>query len=201
MATRVDLLRCPFCDFVDSDTYFLLQHVELIHPENGESPFLVKDMTVADRGLGRACHDQQHNLVLSNGRSLFPPKQEDQQYTTCPYRCGESILLSELAVHSDLHLAESMAFEEESRSTKIEYPTGPSNDNSELHRVATSFDTHISQSLRNLATSQSDTSATNKRVRTSLKGIFLGSPTSIRNSSHVEADSHKTRRLGVSCGY
>jgi hypothetical protein len=46
--TIMESFSCPFCDFTDHDSYFLLQHVELIHPENGESPFIATERDEAE---------------------------------------------------------------------------------------------------------------------------------------------------------
>ena len=43
MPPNTEHLTCPFCPFEDPDEYFLIQHVETIHPENDDSPFVVKD--------------------------------------------------------------------------------------------------------------------------------------------------------------
>lgn len=40
--------HCPLCPFSDRDSSFLIQHVELSHPENDGSPFIPKDDTDED---------------------------------------------------------------------------------------------------------------------------------------------------------
>src|ERR1700761_6828378 len=142
-------MGCPFCDFVDTDSYFLLQHVELLHPENGESPFIVKDEALTDQGLGRASPAIGKETALSNGQSLLPPPGEDQQYVPCPYSCGESILSAELPAHTDMHLAETMAFEEGSLPAAPELSTGPCNDEKALVDLSNAFNINIPKPLRN----------------------------------------------------
>ena len=76
-----------------------MQHVGLVHPETDDSPFVVKDEAENKRksaesvGAGAA----------SRGAT------SDDGYIEC--ECGETVLLSEFSSHSDLHLAEGMAFE------------------------------------------------------------------------------------------
>ena len=40
---RNDPLYCPFCPFENDDEFLLIQHVETVHPESGESPLMAKD--------------------------------------------------------------------------------------------------------------------------------------------------------------
>ena len=104
-------LTCPFCGFKDNNSYFMLQHVALIHPENGESPFLVAEeeqsrayqheadgvKEAAKRNGGTDCS------ANSSGGS------KKDEYVECPHECGEFILSTELSSHLDFHIAERMA--------------------------------------------------------------------------------------------
>ena len=67
----MDDLLCPFCDFTDKDSYFLLQHVELIHPENGESPFIVRE----DDRPSRAYHGEDEETAQGDEERPFSPIQ------------------------------------------------------------------------------------------------------------------------------
>ena len=77
-------MYCPFCPFENDDDFLLIQHVETVHPENGESPIIVKgsprqgpwDETRSSHGksdeddyIGCFCGE----FCLSNGQSAqFP---------------------------------------------------------------------------------------------------------------------------------
>lgn len=193
-------LTCPFCDFVDKDDYFLMQHVELIHPENGESPFIVKDESVAAQGLGRPSPKQNEEAAWSDGQPLLSTKSSTNKYIDCPHGCGESILSDELQVHQDLHFAENMAMDECEQPTGLELSTGPCIEEQALQEISKTFSTDLPRSLRNHDQLQPSTpSSGKKRTRPSLKELFLGSPSSSspRERTPKTPTPGKTRRLGV----
>jgi len=194
MSNGQDNLSCPFCDFVDKDDYFLHQHVELIHPENGESPFVVKDASIADQGLGRVSPRHDEEVEWSNGQTLFSAKPSESNYLDCPYGCGESILSGELQVHQDLHVAEGMALEEHGHPAGLELSSG-CNDQQALTDISNTFSTDLPKSLRNY--DQLQPSSGNKRRRITWKDLFLGSSTSPKRRSPMNMSPGKTQRLGV----
>ena len=115
---------CPFCSFtVDSasehDVYFLMQHLELCHPENGASPFIATNNDRNGRGgRGEPDHGQTYHST-SLGRdstpSLATPSDEDYEddaYVDCPAKCGETVLIADLTSHMELHGAEDFSVEE-----------------------------------------------------------------------------------------
>ncbi|KAI1965816.1 hypothetical protein LOZ58_000716 [Ophidiomyces ophidiicola] len=118
MAEQEDHIpSCPFCEFTDQDTYFLLQHIELCHPENGNSPFIAED-------------DQSHEATTTKEPFNTPPGAatppranspsvdiDANQYVECPADCGEAIAIGELASHLDFHSAEGLALEEAALSS------------------------------------------------------------------------------------
>jgi len=198
MSNGQDNLTCPFCDFVDKDSYFLLQHVELIHPENGESPFVVKDASIADQGLGRVSPKHDEEAEWSNGQTLLSAKSSEGNYLDCPYGCGESILSGELQVHQDLHVAEGMALEEYSHPAGLELSSGPCNDQQALADMSNAFSTDLPKSLRNYDQLQPSTpSSGNKRRRAIFRDLFLPSPTSLKRRSPMDVSRAKTQRLSV----
>lgn len=75
-------------------------HVETVHPENGESPFLVK-------------HDEANTLSQNSPRPS-PGGRSDSDglsdYVEC--MCGEFCFLADLDIHLDMHNAEGFNFEE-----------------------------------------------------------------------------------------
>ena len=88
------LLDCPFCDFTEHDHFFLLQHVETIHPEGGRpSPFAIREQLP----------DQ-----------IEPPREGARdgpsRYIEC--QCGEFCLLEEFESHLEMHYAEGMCFDQ-----------------------------------------------------------------------------------------
>ena len=90
-------LDCPFCDFTDRDHYFLLQHVETIHPEGGRpSPFAVRAQ------LTHQFKPPAEELEGARGSS--------SEYIEC--QCGEFCLLTEFESHLEMHSAEGMGFDE-----------------------------------------------------------------------------------------
>ena len=198
MAQNGETLSCPFCDFVDNDDYFLMQHVELIHPENGESPFIVQDTEVSDQGLGSTSLETIEEVPTTSRNPLPPRSNDTHQYVPCPLGCGERILSAELSVHTDLHMAESMAFEEGGLSTEIELSTGLCNDQQALVDMSNAFSTSIPKSLRNYdqlsSTTGSTPPSTPRRRRPSLRDLFFGSPIIQKSPRSTAGD---IRRLGV----
>ncbi|GAD95818.1 hypothetical protein CPC735_028710 [Paecilomyces variotii No. 5] len=95
---RAELLSCPFCSFSDSDAYFLTQHVELCHPENGHSPFIAEQQ----EGSSEAVEGEEGA----------------REYIDCPRGCGEIVLGADLPSHLNLHAAEDIAFEDEEAEVK-----------------------------------------------------------------------------------
>lgn len=96
-----ELLDCPFCAFTDHDHYFLLQHVETIHPEGGRpSPFAVREQPT---------HQVEPPIDEMEGAT-----RTSSDYIEC--QCGEFCLLTELESHLDMHNAEDMGFDEVSRA-------------------------------------------------------------------------------------
>lgn len=95
---------CPFCPFSDHDSYFLMQHVELCHPENGESPFIAKHGTVQPRPFSGGDSESASTTDV--------PSEDDEEYVKCPHRCGEAVTITELSNHMELHQDEGMAFDE-----------------------------------------------------------------------------------------
>jgi hypothetical protein len=194
-------LSCPFCDFKDADEYFLVQHVELLHPENGQSPFIAEDEIIQPYSSslrpiqeGKQLEEgAKDNNSLPNGAPL------SHDYVECPI-CSEFIVSAESATHRDLHVAENIQTMEwaevsgEHHSSGLELSNGPCNDADALQDIANSFTTEIPHSLRNYGEMKGHKSG-DKRRRVSLKDLLLGSPP--RRSPSKSVSPYKTRRLGV----
>ena len=79
--------HCPFCGFEDDDVDFLLQHVNLCHPEDPDAPYLAQDVPG---------HNQNGSHRSEEGTT---------NWVQC-YRCEEICLLGDLEEHLDLHGSE-----------------------------------------------------------------------------------------------
>ena len=110
-ATMEDVPSCPFCDFKDSDAYFLVQHVELCHPENGTSPFIASEDTFDNQYENSTAPSPL--TTTNNTPNLDDSEANDPStYVDCPTGCGEAITLAELSSHLDLHVAEGIALDD-----------------------------------------------------------------------------------------
>ena len=99
-----DPLNCPFCDFIDHDHIFLLQHVETIHPEGGQpSPFAVREE------LEELTHP-----IEAPTEEMEGARDNSLEYIEC--QCGEFFLLTEFESHLEMHYAESMGCDEASKA-------------------------------------------------------------------------------------
>lgn len=109
-----ELATCPFCGYTSSDTYTLIHHVEVLHPENGQSPFAAVDDDCPN-GANKPTINNGEPVPESNAEVSLSAEDavaEDMYYLDCPVGCGEKILPDDLSLHLDLHFAESAAFEE-----------------------------------------------------------------------------------------
>lgn len=84
-------LSCPFCPLFDPSPYFLAQHVETVHPEPDEVPFVPRKFLAEDHAV-----DPKEAATVPDAPS---------QYLEC--QCGEAILISEWDDHFQGHTAES----------------------------------------------------------------------------------------------
>ncbi|KAG8532013.1 uncharacterized protein KY384_003649 [Bacidia gigantensis] len=92
--SKTKLLYCPFCNFVESDPNFLQQHVNLIHPEDDDAPYLVHDPPAP------RCQSLSRATTALEGAS---------DWVACD--CGEVVLLIEYNAHLDLHEEENAYFD------------------------------------------------------------------------------------------
>jgi hypothetical protein len=193
-------LPCPFCDFIDKDPYFLRQHVELIHPENGDSPFIVRD----DDGPSRVYDGEDEEAACQETQRPPSRNSKENEYVECPYDCGELIPSAELSSHKDFHVAEGMALADAGLSLEGQSSTGASNDTPAVDNISDHFTTDIPKSLRNLDQRGPDTPPKSYlKKRSTLKDLLLGSPGSPRRRGLIKSESvddGRTRRLGVSQG-
>ncbi len=91
-----------------------MQHVELCHPENGESPFVVKEGAFQQAESG----NDEESASTSDASS------GDEEYIEC--ECGESVVLKDFESHTELHRDEGMALDEgEKKAANITAPKSP----------------------------------------------------------------------------
>lgn len=192
--SAMDRFSCPFCDFSDQDSYFLMQHVELNHPENGESPFIAAELD-EDGSRSSSSNQRDNEMEVALQHKQIPPSlasslESPATYIECPYSCGELVASYELTSHTDLHLAENMAFEEEALGP-VQSVIGACNDDQAVKDISNHFSTDISRALRR------DDEA--PRVLTPRKSslkelLFGGSP----RRTPAKVSGGGTKRLGVS---
>ncbi len=99
-------------------------HLETDHPEDGQSPFVVKD----DASIAAL-------MSLDDG--------QDERYANCPVEgCGEAILLTELDSHIEMHEEEQDSADNQSSRSSKRIKLEP--------EIEAAFDTKLSHALRNL---------------------------------------------------
>lgn len=191
-------LACPFCDFTEKDPYFIIQHVETIHPENGESPFIVRD---SDRESRARCSGDEEAAQQGNQKPLSQ-NSEENEYVKCPHDCGELVPRAELSIHQNFHVAEEMALTEAGLPSEVQSSTDPANDAQVVQDVSNHFTMDLPKSLRNLDQRGPSTPQRNYiKKRSPLKDLLLGSPGSPRRRGPAKSEAvsdGRTRRLGVS---
>lgn len=191
----MDSFSCPFCDFSDRDSYFLLQHVELIHPENGESPFIAAGPE-EDEDRPSSSRQGNNKKEVAVQHKQTPPasasfKESPATYIECPYNCGELVASAELNSHTDFHLAENMAFEEQALRP-VQFSTGACIDEQAVKDISSHFSTDLPKALRR----DDDSSRVLSPRKSSLKEIlFGGSP----RHAPAKVSGGGTKRLGVRC--
>jgi hypothetical protein len=161
--------------------------METLHPEGGESPFIVKD------------DDASIAAVLSMA-------DEDVQYASCPVEgCGEAILFTELDSHIEMHEAEEQG--QDTSDTEDESEPEPKKPKMK-GETQQSFDTQLSYALRNLddsekSSSESPPSDRQAKAKAAWKDLLkMPEPASSSKSkigaSSTAATKSPRRRLGVS---
>ena len=200
----MEIFLCPFCDFSDPESYFLLQHVELCHPENGDSPFITRDEqppTLAQSAKGGNTGCSADSLSVND---------TDEAYVACPRRCGESLAITELPSHMELHFAEGLTFDETGDISPDSGELQLSDGRPLTGNLQGRFDTALPESLRNYDARPQSIASQHPKIRpadqdrrqaTDWKTFLLGSSSS--KSKHRSAKSkHATvRRLGASSSF
>ena len=189
MATARPLSNCPFCNFEDADADFTLQHVNLVHPENQDAPYIVR--------LGQ------------NATGLPPTNWEGStDWVECP--CGELCMLSDIQQHINFHEAEDTDFGDiDIRDVHLLASTRPSDRTTSLSSMASLAPRHNQSSESDTITSELFNQQDPNDILSGLKEQQIppasdGMRLSSREPAEVEAcgnTSSKVVRLGVCCLY
>lgn len=177
-----------------------MQHVELIHPENGESPFIVREDELSSRAYPRTTEE----TALRDEERPVSHNRKEREYVECPYDCGELVPFAELSNHQDFHVAEGMALTEAGLASEARTATGPRGDAPAGKDISKHFSTDIAKPLRNLDwRGPSTPPRSSVKKRSPLKDLLLGSAHSPRHRAPVKSvavTDGRTRRLGVRRG-
>lgn len=149
--------------------------METEHPEDGQSPFVVKD-----------------DASIAALMSLDDEK--DTQYASCPVEgCGEALLFTELESHIEMHGEEHDTGDELSTHSSKRLKLQP--------EIEAAFDTKLSYALRNLddvderAPYESAPSDRQAVAKATWKGLLKMPDSSSKSSSTTKSNR---RRLGAS---
>jgi hypothetical protein len=151
--------------------------METDHPEDNNSPFIVRDDS---------------NITASNGTG----ENEEIQFAHCPVEgCGEELLHTEFDSHLEMHAAELTQDDSDEKgrrhvSKKIKLDS----------QVKASFGTKLSDALRNITDEKPESRASEKRKQTTKeawKGL-LNIPDTSQEGSVSSSSKTPQKRLGVS---
>jgi len=152
-------------------------HLETDHPEDGQSPFVVKD----DASIAAL-------MSLNDG--------QDERYANCPVEgCGEAILLTELDSHIEMHEEEQDSGDNQSSRSSKRIKLEP--------EIEAAFDTKLSHALRNLEdmherqVSETPSSDRQEVTKAAWKSI-LKMPDSSPKAPAASNSKTPRRRLGAS---
>jgi len=184
----------------DQDVYTLMHHLEISHPENGQSPFIV-----TDAGGSNGRHTPLEEESASSSLAAPEDEEEEEVYIECPAQCGEAITLTELSSHMELHSAEGLLSDD---------PTRPRSRNASPHlqggRASSSGPLGHSDASLFSGNTLVDSSPKKHRGHSAQrrykdgyglrdwKDFFLGPSSKKTRSSKPKKRQHVPRRLGVS---
>ena len=176
-----------------------MQHFELSHPEFGTSPFIALEDASPPRMSVRSVP-----ASTQESSPESPPSEDDEDgepYVDCPAQCGETVTLTELSSHMELHRAEDTTFGEAEAIT-------------ELPGRSTSNENFATQANHNATTSDIDLKNSAKRTNMprhhlrrrhrdqngikEWKDILIGSPSKKPRNSTSKLKHATPCRLGVS---
>ena len=176
---------CPFCDYIESDHYMLLLHVETLHSE-GESPFVVREghesTTLARNNRRRSFEGPKLIGSTSNdGR--------EDLYVKCPQEfCGEDVLLLDIDAHIDMHETEHTTLDDQEESE-----TRPSRRGT----YKTMQGVPGSDSGKDLPRSRKSRSITSRSNEKGWRSFLVSSDSLGRSGPSQPSNDGSSRRLGV----
>ena len=207
---------CPFCPYVaqsheESDMYMLLQHLELSHPENGESPFIAREASSLEQRKRSRSSTSSRSATGRGSRSssLTPCNEqhdEDTFYVECPLKCGEAVHIRELDDHMELHDIEGQGLDDVEEASPI--PETPPLQWRKKRTSSTEGPSHNTGTENHLTSRRSGELLSVPAVSTSrghrdhsplhnLKELFLGPAPRKTRPIDSKAKSASVRRLGV----
>ena len=185
--------------------YFLMHHLELSHPENGNSPFV----TAEERRMAGVTRQQGESPNRGSALQSHTPSEdseEDDVYVDCPAQCGESVTLAELSSHMELHGAEGVAFDEPSSQKSRD--VSPYLNGGRSASTGPPIDLNVPPEPGNISGSPSAKkyrphgSAQDRRKDSygirDWKELILGPVSKKTRINHTKARATSARRLGVS---
>jgi hypothetical protein len=189
--------------------YNLLQHLELSHPENGESPFIARERTRSkSRSISRgrlvgtkegSRHSRSRSNTLSQYIESDDESADQNYYVECPAKCGEAVILSELADHMDQHDIEGLAVDERSPSGSLDISR-----NASPHSRASSiepraaFCTPVAAHFLKRTTLSAQRKPADYFGLKEFKNLLLGPASKKTRTTGAKSVSKSARRLGVS---
>ena len=190
----------------ERDVYLLLQHLELTHPENGESPFIARDGSPVSRGKRSESRASSTSTggKRSRSRSVSPALDADV-FLACPIKdCEEVIHSRELEDHMELHDIEDLGIDEINGSGRSGRNSPSFHHSRTRSRSLESYKQHSSSHQRagdylTIPSGSSEKRVNNKLLNFGgLKGLFMGpAPRKTRPAEHGSVPG-SVKRLGVS---
>ena len=203
------ILLSRLCQY-DVTRRMLSQHLELSHPENGESPFIARDTSPASNHARSRSRPSSRSAVgrgsRSSSRAPHPEGVDEDVYVECPLKCGEAVHIRELDDHIDLHDMEAQDSDENDRpsSSKCFSPAPSRRRSTSLGPPRETPSNHPSNyrsgellSVPNDITNSSRKHKDESTLR-SLQELFLGpAPRKTRPTESKAKQSGSIKRLGV----
>ena len=178
-----------------------MHHLELSHPENGTSPFIVKH----DERPNPSRNASLQSESASRGRAPSHHVEEEEVYVECPLQCGEAVMLDELSSHMELHGAEGAAFDDPNGPRSREASPLPGGRRSTSTGPSRHFDVpqDSTDSLNPTSVKNHRPHSAHKRHRDGYglkdwKDLFLGPASRKTRATNTKTRSTAVKRLGVS---
>lgn len=165
-------------------------HIETLHPENGESPFVVNDGSSL-------------RVLMEDGEE----DEEGEEYVECPQEgCGEALLLVELEGHVEMHEQERAGsglgddLDAEGRRVSASKRVKLDSDHMSGQAGAAGFETRIADGLRNLDESEPEAREARERREHELYERQFGDRSHSNRGRHDESENgreqdHRRRKM------